>query len=125
MFECVPNFLDKVSDVLWRDWKLKLVWDPPINILFKKREEGKVKPGALCIKTLKNGWHFIIWMIIINDQYEIETHIFDLLIFWNSSVIDQRVIVKKQSAGDVESDEHVNTVVLMSSKDEEDSKTVA
>lgn len=54
MFEGVTNFLDKVSDVLWRNWKLKLVRDPAVNILLKEGEERKVEPGALGIKTLKN-----------------------------------------------------------------------
>ena len=52
VFEGVSNFLDKVSDVLWRYWKLKLVRDPPINILLKEGEEGKVEPCAFGVKTL-------------------------------------------------------------------------
>ena len=34
------------------------------------------------------------------------------------------MIIEEQSAGDVECDEHIDAVVLMSSEDEEDSKAV-
>ena len=53
MFEGVANFLDKGPDVLRCDWELKLVGDPPINILLKEGEEGKVEPCAFGVKTLK------------------------------------------------------------------------
>ena len=77
MFEGVSNFLDKVSDVLWRYWKLKLVRDPPINILLKEGEEGKVEPCAFGVKTLnRKEFH----QISIKLSY-IDTHIFNLLIF--------------------------------------------
>ena len=44
------------------------------------------------------------------------------MIFGNSSVIDQSVVVEEQSAADVEGNKYINAVVLMSSKDEEDTK---
>lgn len=59
MFEGVTNFLDKVSDVLWRNWKLKLVRDPAVNILLKEGEERKVEPCAFGIKTLNKKKVFI------------------------------------------------------------------
>ena len=66
MFEGVSNFLDKVSDVLWRDWKLKLVRDPAVNILLKEGEEGKIEPCAFGIETLNKKRVFISFYNIIN-----------------------------------------------------------
>ena len=48
----------------------------------------------------------------------------NFLILWNCSVIDKSMIVQEQSTCYVESDEHVNTVMFMGSKNEKDSKTV-
>ena len=52
------------------------------------------------------------------------TNIFNLLIFWHCSVVYQGVVIQEQSARDVECNEHIDAVVLMSSEDEEDSKTI-
>jgi len=78
---------------------LELIWYSTINILLKEGEEWKVEPGALRIKTL--------------------------LIFGDCSVVDQSVVVEEQSTGDVESNKHINAVVLVSCKDEKDTKAVA
>ena len=34
------------------------------------------------------------------------------------------MVIQEQSAGDIECNEHIDAVVLMSSEDEEDSKTI-
>ena len=52
------------------------------------------------------------------------TYRFGLLILGHNSIVDQSMVVKEQSAGDVEGNEHINTVVLMSSQDEKYSKTI-
>ena len=44
------------------------------------------------------------------------------MILGDSPVVDQGVVVEEESAGDVEGHKHINAVVLMSSKDEEDTK---
>jgi len=75
---------------------LKFIWNSSINILFKKRKEREIKPGPLGIKTL--------------------------LVLGDSPIVDQGVVVEKQPTGDVERNEHVNAVVFMCSKDEEDAK---
>ena len=67
MFEGVSNFLDKVSDVLWRDWKLKLVRNPAVNILLKEGEEGKVEPCAFGVKALnRNKFSSDFYKVTIN-----------------------------------------------------------
>ena len=53
------------------------------------------------------------------------THSFDFLVFSDSSVVDEGVVVEEESASDVESNEDINAVVLVSGQDEEDSKAVA
>ena len=47
------------------------------------------------------------------------------MILGDSPVVDQGVVVEEESAGDVEGHKHINAVVLMSCKDEEDTKAVA
>lgn len=44
------------------------------------------------------------------------------MILGDSPVVDQGVVVEEESAADVEGNKHINAVVLMSSKDEEDTK---
>ena len=53
------------------------------------------------------------------------TYSFDFLIFGDGSVVDECVVVKEESAGDIESYEDINAVVLVSGQDEKDSKAVA
>ena len=53
------------------------------------------------------------------------TYSFDFLIFGDGSVVDECVIVKEESAGDIESYEDINAVMLVSGQDEEDSKAIA
>ena len=45
-----------------------------------------------------------------------------LLVPGHSPVVDEGVVVQEEPAGDIESHKHVNTVVLMSSKDEENTE---
>ena len=67
MFEGVANFLDKGPDVLWCDWEFKLVGDPPINILLKEGEEGKVEPCAFGVKALnRNKFSSDFYKVTIN-----------------------------------------------------------
>ena len=47
-----------------------------------------------------------------------------LLVFRHCSVVDQRMIVEEESAGDVEGNKDVDAVVLMCRQDEEDAKAV-
>ena len=47
-----------------------------------------------------------------------------LLIFRHCSVVDQRMIVEEESAGNVEGNKDVDAVVLMCRQDEEDAKAV-
>ena len=53
------------------------------------------------------------------------TYSFYFLGLEDSPVIDQSVIVEEEPAGDIEGNEDINTVVLMGSENEEDTKTVA
>ena len=47
-----------------------------------------------------------------------------LLVFRHCSVVDQRMIVEEESAGDVEGNKDVDAVVLVCGQDEEDAKAV-
>ena len=53
------------------------------------------------------------------------THSFDFLVFSDSSVVDEGVVVEEEPASDVESNEDINAVVLVSGQDEEDSEAIA
>ena len=70
--------------------------------MFEKREQREVEPGTFCIETC-----------------------FDFLIFGDGSIVDEGVVVKEESAGDVESYEDINAVVFVSGQDKEDSKAIA
>ena len=52
------------------------------------------------------------------------THSFDFLVFGDSSVVDEGVVVEEEPASDVESNEDINAVVLMGGEDEEDAEAV-
>ena len=59
----------------------------------------------------------------ILDNYDVKIRDFPhLLVPSDSSVIDEGVVVEEEPASDIESHEHINAVVLMSSKDEEDTE---
>ena len=45
--------VEDIKKILRGKRKLKLIWDSPIDVLFKKWEEREVEPGALGIKTLQ------------------------------------------------------------------------
>jgi len=79
--------------------ELEDVRNPPVNVLLEEGKEREIEPRPLCIEFL--------------------------LILGDSPVIDQGMIVQEESARNVESDEHVDAVMFVSSKDEEDTEAVA
>jgi len=83
---------------MWIERKLEDIRNSSLNVLLEEGEKREIEPSPLCIEFL--------------------------LIFGDSSVIDQGVVVEEESACNVEGDEHVNAVVFVSSQDEEDTKAV-
>jgi len=102
VFNRVRYLLHQLLNIAWSYWKLKFIWNTSVYILFEKREQGEVEPGSFGIETS-----------------------FDFLIFGDRSIVDEGVVVKEESAGDIESYEYIYAVMFVSGQDKEDSKAIA